>query len=136
MLLMFIGQCWSQTSNVKKDSIEIQTLEYFRNTKKKDRVFDNWDPPSEKELIFLIKELDTVSPQDWNYCFGTIDIGAKGVVCIDNIKYKYNLDGGGWISISPYESKGETIYLANKGDKYLNYFAIESHCDENLESKF
>ncbi|QMU65468.1 MAG: hypothetical protein GKR88_15025 [Flavobacteriaceae bacterium] len=80
--------------------------------------------------------MDTIVSQDWNYCFGTIDIGIKGILCIDNTKYKYILDGGGWISINPYESKRETIYLANKGDKYLKYFAIESHCDENLESKF
>ena len=132
---MFIDQCWSQT-NFKKDNIEIQALVYFKKTKKKDKVFDNWNPPSEEELVFLIKNMNVVPSQDWNYCFGTIDIGIKGEVCINNIKYKYTLDGGGWISINPYKSEGETIYLVNKGDKYLKYFAIKSHCDENLESKF
>lgn len=91
----------------------------------------NWTVINKDQILGLLQDFVEFDSYEWNLCFGTFECGARGELVHNKTLYKYNLNAGGWISLS--DKNGQKFLGSINKKDTLNYFISVYYCDEDWD---
>ena len=93
---------------------------------------DNWNTPTESNLNTILEELKWQHSSDIHYVFDHYNCFIEGEIKTNKKSYLFNINAGGFISIS--NSNGKQIFYLGAEDKELNiHFLSIKMTPEQLE---
>lgn len=122
----FFTSCGSNGNTEESIGNTDKVLSYTVS-KENDPQCSKWQVPKKSEIIPILSQLEKITAQEWNQCYGDWSCGVEGKLIFRNTEYNYRLDAGGWIILNSKDN--QEYYACKEGQSCWESFPSESFCD-------